>query len=155
LGDTFAGAVGASIRHARQRRGWTLRQVSGASNGRFKPSATAAYERGEREISLRRFCELATELGVPPAALLADALESMGRPGPHEVVVDLTKLSKIRNDEAEGVAQLLHEVAALRGEPDAPSVALRSGDLQILASIGGVELDELLARLGKAVHPDV
>jgi len=48
--------------------------VGARSGGEFTPTAVAGYERGERRISLQRFCDLASFYGVAPEALLAEIL---------------------------------------------------------------------------------
>ncbi|MDQ2964665.1 MAG: helix-turn-helix domain-containing protein, partial [Chloroflexota bacterium] len=58
--------MGRALRRARQTRGLTLRDVGIRSGGIFTPTAVAGYERGERAISLRRFCDLATFYDVAP-----------------------------------------------------------------------------------------
>ena len=84
LGKTIGEDVGRTLRRARAARGLTLKEVGTASGGRFTPTAVAGYERGERSISLVRFCELAAFYSIEPERLLADALH------PDERVVDLT-----------------------------------------------------------------
>jgi transcriptional regulator with XRE-family HTH domain len=69
--------IGAGLRNARRRRALTLRQVSALSEGRFKATSVAGYERGERAISLRRFVELAELYGVPPPTLLAEIMRTV------------------------------------------------------------------------------
>jgi transcriptional regulator with XRE-family HTH domain len=76
VGKTIAVAVGRALRRARTARGLTLREVGRRSGGGFTPTAVAGYERGERNISLRRFCELAIFYGDEPIHLLAEALHA-------------------------------------------------------------------------------
>ena len=64
--------MGRALRRARSGRGLTLRDVGMRSAGKFTPTAVAGYERGERKISLQRFCELAPPHPAPrPLLLLA------------------------------------------------------------------------------------
>jgi len=82
--------VGRALRRARLARGLTLKQVGERSQGAFKPTAVAGYERAERNISLERFSALCAFYGVAPAQLLAEILEALeGRPEP---TIDLTTL---------------------------------------------------------------
>lgn len=78
--------VGRALRRARKARGLTLRDVGMQSGGVFTPTAVAGYERGERAISLQRFCDIAAFYGVAPEDLLTEAR----RFDDHEPVVDLT-----------------------------------------------------------------
>jgi transcriptional regulator with XRE-family HTH domain len=81
-------AVGRALRDARRARGFTLKQLSARSGSSFKPSAVGGYERGERAISVERFCRLAAAYGVPAGELLARALRTLGG----DVIVDLTRV---------------------------------------------------------------
>ena len=80
--------VGRALRGARLARGLTLRQVGELSDGAFKPTAVAGYERAERSISVERYFELCAFYDVSPAQLLTEIEESVG--APPEVIVDLT-----------------------------------------------------------------
>jgi len=82
--------VGHALRRARLARGLTLRQVGERSQGAFKPTAVAGYERAERAISLERFYALCAFYGVAPTRLLAEIEAALG--DPPELTVDLTKL---------------------------------------------------------------
>jgi transcriptional regulator with XRE-family HTH domain len=101
--------IGDGLRRARVERGMTLRAAANASGGRFKPSSIAGYERGERAISLQRFCDLAELYGADASWLLeavlrdarsagsppSPAAEEPGGPVPPDAVIDL------REDEPE------------------------------------------------------
>ena len=86
VGKPIRDQVGSALRRSRQAQGLTLRDVGIRSGGIFTPTAVAGYERGERSISLQRFCDLATFYGVAPEDLLAEALH----PDDLEPIVDLT-----------------------------------------------------------------
>jgi transcriptional regulator with XRE-family HTH domain len=86
----MAEQVGAALRRVRLAQALTLRQVGKRSDGAFKPTAVACYERAERSISLERFCELCGFYGVAPGLLLAEILEVVG--GQPDLIVDLTGL---------------------------------------------------------------
>ena len=72
--EGLAVSLGRTLRAARMRLGLTLDELATASNGRIGSSAIGAYERGDREISLRGFCDLASYLKVEPTDLLDEAL---------------------------------------------------------------------------------
>ncbi|MFL5737411.1 MAG: helix-turn-helix domain-containing protein [Actinomycetota bacterium] len=131
----FSKAAGAALRRARQARGYTRKAVAEMTDGRFKPSAIGGYERGEREISLQRFCELADAYGVAPDRLLAEATEALTPRDRTEVVIDLTRLPMLEGEE-EGllhVARFVHDVRARRGDYLGDVLTLRSGDLDEIA----------------------
>lgn len=69
--NEFAAAAGNVLRHVREGRSLSLRQVTVRSGGRFKPSSVASYERGERQISLERLFALADVYRVAPERIVA------------------------------------------------------------------------------------
>jgi transcriptional regulator with XRE-family HTH domain len=118
-----------------------LREVGARSAGTFKPTSVAGYERGERAISLQRFCELAEFYGAQPDRLLAEVLRR--HRGEADVVVDLPALERLEGREAKTVAAFVEEVRALRGDTTS-DVRLRIGDLQVLSTgLGRREVDLL------------
>ena len=84
----FLRAVGDELRRARQEAGLALRDLNQRSDREFKASAVGGYERGERSISLDRFCRLAGLYGVAADALLARVLQSAA-PADDDLVIDL------------------------------------------------------------------
>jgi len=68
---SFLESVGATVRSHRERRGWSRRELAGASG--VSERFLAQLEAGEGNISLRRFADVAHALGTTPAALLAPA----------------------------------------------------------------------------------
>lgn len=148
----FLAAAGAALRRARTARGLTLREVSAASRGRFKPSVVGGYERGSRAISLGRFCELARFYGVPPDRLLADALASVDPGGWDEVVLDLTKLSLVRDEDRRTVAEYVGRLRAQRGDFEGEVLTLRAGDVEHMALRSGSRPARLLSSLRPAIR---
>ncbi len=144
--------VGRALRQARRGRSFTLRDVQIRSRARFKASAVGGYERGERDISLGRFCELAWLYGVSPGRLLSDALQLMSRGSTRKVVIDLARLSQVKGEEGRLVAQFVHDLKAQRGDYIAEVITLRSGDLEILATQAGAQPRSLLDTLKPALR---
>jgi transcriptional regulator with XRE-family HTH domain len=86
--EGIAEAAGLALRRARTANGLTLREVVRRSNGIFKASTVAAYERGERAISLQRFCDLAGVYGIAPELLVGEIMNTLRRG--LDLVIDLT-----------------------------------------------------------------
>ncbi|MEA2507359.1 MAG: hypothetical protein QOH48_1977 [Actinomycetota bacterium] len=144
--QTFAQAVGQILRKARLERGLTLDDVWMRSAGRFKPSSVGGYERGERSISLDRFCLLAAFYATPPDRMLAAVLEQVNPEGREQLVIDLNELSQL-SSEAEWVSEYINEVLTERGDLITDVVTLRSGDVEALGLIGGVNPPGVLEKL--------
>lgn len=143
-------ALGEVLRDARRRLGLTIREAADRSEVRFRPSAIGGYERGERAISLERFCDLATLYGIPPDRLLAEVLDRLRPEGRVDVVVDLTELELLPGDEPRRAAELVDQVRRQRGGEAGNLVSLRSGDLEALALAFRLPPSDLLRRLEPA-----
>lgn len=129
----FSKTCGEVLRNARREGGLTLLDVSRHSKGAFKPSSLGGYERGERTITLERFCDLASVYGTPPDRLLAEVMSRM-EPGTRaEVVIDLNRLSAIEGDEALAVAEFVHNIRTQREDYLSSVITLRAGDLEVLS----------------------
>ena len=152
--DAFSKAAGQTLRDARIRRGLTLRDLAAASGQRFKASVVGGYERGERSISLERFCELATLYGVPPDRLLSDALARLQPAGREEVVIDLTKLDALEEGDRTPIAEFLYQVKAMRRDYLSDVVTLRAGDVEALALERRIQPSRLLTSLTPAIVAD-
>jgi len=141
--------AGKALRQARRARGLTLRQVSSATEGRLRPSSVAGYERGERTISLERFCDLCQLYGIAPQALLADVIRALE--GKREPVVDLTLLASLGSAEGALVSGFIRQIRALRREQPGEKIVLRMGDLEVLANAAGKKPEELIELLGPGI----
>ena len=140
--------IGRALRHVRIARGLTLRSASRASLGRFKPSSIAGYERGERAITVQRFCDLSEVYGTDPARLLDGILiDARGEP---QIELDLTELDRLDLPEAATVREFAHRVRALRRSPGSDVVALRHADLEVIARVSGRDRSELIELLSSA-----
>lgn len=85
----FLRTVGEELRRARRDAGLALRDLNQRSGHEFKASAVGGYERGERSISLDRFCRLAALYGVTPDSLLARVVARIGVTSADDVVIDI------------------------------------------------------------------
>jgi transcriptional regulator with XRE-family HTH domain len=154
--DNLAVEVGRALRRARLAQGLTLRAAEQASGGRYKPSSIAGYERGERKITVERFCELAAFYHTDPSRLLTDALAALSLRERGEVVVDLTSLRIILPDLEEDERRLLEEYVGGLQERLGPgeTVKLGANDIEWLAAETGRDPRDLLARLHAAMVGD-
>jgi transcriptional regulator with XRE-family HTH domain len=145
-------AAGRELRRVRRKRGMTLQDVRRRSGNSFKPSALGSHERGQRGLSLARFCELAWLYGVPPDQLLAEVLRSVSAIGGIELVIDLDRLSVSRDPEITVLTEHVNRVQSLRRDYLTNVITLRSGDLEALAGRAQIRPAELLGRLASLLH---
>jgi transcriptional regulator with XRE-family HTH domain len=148
----FEKLVGAVLREARQRRGLTLQDLNRVSNGEFKPSSVAGYERGERSISLARFTQLATTLGVPPDQILAEVMRRLAREPHAEIVIDLDRLPLIETEALDVIVDFLFSIKAQRQDFTSTRLSLRAGDLELLAYANDVDPSFLVHELRPALQ---
>ncbi|HEY7755235.1 MAG TPA: helix-turn-helix transcriptional regulator [Actinomycetota bacterium] len=142
--------IGRALRNVRIARGLTLRSAARASEGRFKPSSIAGYERGERAITVQRFCDLARIYDTDPARLLGGIVsEALGEA---QVEVDLPTLRRLDIPEAESLREFADRVRAARSAAGEEVITLRYADLEVIARASGRERDELLDLLAAAAH---
>lgn len=140
--------IGQALRRARRARGLTLREVSAESGGRFKPTSIAGYERGERSITVERFCELCEFYGVAPEDLLADILRRGERTG--EPRIDLEVLELLDPEQRVLVYSFLRQIRALRHARGDEAIVVRAGDVEVLATAAGKDPEELARALRPA-----
>ena len=127
----------------------TLRQVGLASQGRFKSTAVAGYERAERSITLERFYELAGLYDMAPERLLSQiAWRVDGGPEP---LIDPSKIVSLPPREQGALTEFISQVRQMRGTPDEGTISLRVRDLEVLATISGTKLDEFVEHLRPAL----
>jgi len=129
----------------------TLVDVAAMSNGMFKATSVAGYERGERSITLERFCSLCQLYGLAPDRVLAEILRrTEGRIEPE---IDLAALESLGTTESALLSGFARQVRGLRGEPQADTITLRAGDLEVLATAEGRRPEELAEALHSVIRP--
>ena len=144
--------LGPALRRAREARDLTLREVARISSGEFKPSTLASYERGDRPVSIERFFRLTHLYGISPVRLLADVWRRVeGRP---PVMIDVGRLRGLRGAEAGIVDGFIRNVSLLRGRSVTDTIALREGDLEVLATATGRRVRDFVDALEPALVRD-
>ena len=142
--------IGRALRRVRIARALTLRAAARQSDGRFKPSSIAGYERGERAITVQRFCDLAHVYAVDPVRLLDGILSDAQ--GESRIELDLSTLGDLDVPEATSVREFAERVRTVRGSPREEVVTLRHADLEVIARAAGRDRHELLDLLAAAAR---
>jgi transcriptional regulator with XRE-family HTH domain len=149
--EHIAVEIGRALRRLRRAHGLTLVDVATMSNGMFKATSVAGYERGERSITLERFCSLCQLYGLAPDRVLAEILRrAEGRIEPE---IDLAALESLGTTESALLSGFARQVRGLRGEPQADTITLRAGDLEVLATAEGRRPEELAKALHSVIRP--
>jgi len=145
-------AVGRALRRARNTRGLTLHEVRRLSDGAFKPSAVGAYERGERQITVERFCDLSHVYGMSPDRLLLGALATVWPESRASVVVHLDRLGPVEDGTRRAVADFVADIHKSRGEVGARTIVLRAADLDGLAVLCSRTRQDLIRELPEVIE---
>lgn len=146
--DRVAGAI---LRRARETRRLTLHDVERRSQGRFKPSTVAGYERGERSISLDRFTQLASFYDFPAEDLLGEILEDLYPVLRGGLAIDESRLPLVEEPVREAVGRVLRLVRERREAEPSPILTIRSGDLRVAILRSGEEPSSILQKLRPAM----
>jgi transcriptional regulator with XRE-family HTH domain len=141
--------IGSALRHVRRLRGLNLHDVEARSGGDLKATTVAAYERGERTVSLERFFRLCDLYEIAPERLVAEI--SRVREGRSSVVIDPERIEHLGSVEGLLVADFVHSVRGLRRTPSEGAITLRAGDLEVLASASGQPPQGLLRKIDDAL----
>lgn len=145
---SYAEDVGAKLRRIRLQQGLSLQDVERRSDGEWKAAVVGSYERGDRNISASRLCELAEFYGVAPSEVLPseDAPRPMHRS--QGIVIDLTRLGD--GEEWEGVRRYCESIQVQRGDYNRQLLSVRADDVRALAVILALTPEELVERLRAA-----
>lgn len=123
-----------------------------ASDSRFQPSTLGGYERGERSISLERFCELARLYRVPPDQLLAEVLRLLDPEARRGIKIDLTRMSLLPDEPRRVLARLIERVRGEREDFVSDVITLRQGDLEAVTSILARSPRDVLENIRPAIE---
>lgn len=131
----YSRKVGARLRSLRKQRGLTLQQVEVLSNKRLKGSLLAAYERGDRNISVTRLHQIATLYSVPVNQLLPEETEGFAEPAPPpKLAIDLASLQGLPERQGSILARHVANLQQQRRDFDTSVVTFRADDLEQLAA---------------------
>ncbi|MBW3562952.1 MAG: transcriptional regulator [Actinobacteria bacterium] len=122
--------------------GMSLQDVERRSDGKWKAAVVGSYERGDRNISAARLCELAEFYGVSPSEVLPRDDTPQPVDQSRGVVIDLSKLDD--SDRWAGVKRYCESIQVERGDFNRQVLSVRAADLRALAVIMGTQPDALV-----------
>ena len=139
--------VGERLRAIRTGLDLSLQDVERTSNGRWKAAVVGSYERGDRNISASRLCELADFYGVPASEILPDEGPTSHRERRDgAVVLDLERLAEV-TAQFPGVQRYIEAIQLQRGDYNRTMLSVRAEDIRSLAVIEDLPPDSLLEAL--------
>jgi transcriptional regulator with XRE-family HTH domain len=144
----YADEVGERLRGVRARLGLSLQDVERTSEGSWKAAVVGSYERGDRNISASRLCELADFYGVPASDILPEDGNGAGhrerRAG--ALMLDLGALDRMA-EQFSGVVRYVKSIQVQRGDFNNRQLSVRADDMRALAIIENLPPDSLLDTL--------
>lgn len=161
---TYLQRVGERLRTVRRRQRLSLRDVERASKREFRVSALAAYERGQRAISVVRLQRLARLYNVPVDGLLPRSLpDGAGQrrrrcptalPAGGKLALDLVRLAHADLPGKPLLVAYVHAVQVRRKDLHSRVITLRDADAPIIAGMLSLTVEELRQRLREhGVYP--
>jgi transcriptional regulator with XRE-family HTH domain len=138
--QSYSRRVGARLLAVRKQRRLSRQAVERLSDGEFKASVVCAYERGERSVSVPRLQRLAAFYQVPVDSLLPPDREGTPTDAPAEhapIRVDLGRLQLLEGAEGALLCRYLRQLQQQRSVDNGEFIAIRDGDLGVIASMLG------------------
>lgn len=143
----YADDVGERLRAVRTRLRLSLQDVERTSEGRWKAAVVGSYERGDRNISASRLCELADFYGVAASEILPDDAPTRHRERRDgSIVLDLERLSEV-GSQFPGVRRYVESIQVQRGDYNRTMLSVRAEDIRSLAVIEDLPPDALIESL--------
>ncbi len=131
--------IALSLRQLRKTRGFTLRGVEEASNGRIKGVVLGSYERASRSMSIKRAIEIADFYQVPLAFLLGIKESQISTLAQTSFIIDLRRASEMARKSDDAAVLLfidyLKEIVRKRNDFNGEILSLRICDRENLQLI--------------------
>lgn len=146
--STYAEEVGNRLRRIRTQQGLSLQDVERVSDGTWKAAVVGSYERGDRNITASRLCELAEFYGVSPTEVLPRDDTPHPAANAAGIVLDLTKLED--DDRMQTLRRYCESIQVQRGDYNRQMLSVRGDDLRAIAVILESTPDRIIEELRDA-----
>ena len=118
----------------------TLAQVAALSRGQLSSIALGSYERGDRAVSANKLILIAELYSVPVTELFAPSEVYMSET---RVSVDIRKILTTTNPVAQKLAEVIRNIARMRGDWNGEVISLRALDLNNLLVFTGLSVQQI------------
>lgn len=135
--------LGAELRIARQRLGWTRPGLGIRLSGTPSASTIASYETGSRRISAQRFLEICTVLDVQADRILRRAIRACAAPDPDSVTVDLAAVATTSDERLQGLRRWA-ALSLCKSDGKGQVRALDRDTIVILADLVAIPVPQLI-----------
>ena len=136
------------MRSIRRSRSLSLNEVESLSHGSLKAVVLGSYERGSRNLTIKRAIEIAKIYNIPVAEILSEKAPSVTTNVPR-LMLDIRALQRIGHAESERsrrflLSQLLRRILEDRQDWNGEIITLRESDLGIISLLLTMEKAEIL-----------
>jgi transcriptional regulator with XRE-family HTH domain len=128
------------LRMIRESKKLTLAQVAALSRGQLSSIALGSYERGDRAVSANKLILIAELYSVPVTELFAPSEVYMSET---RVSVDIRKILTTTNPLARKLAEVIRNIARMRGDWNGEVISLRALDLNNLLVFTGLSVQQI------------
>ena len=128
------------LRMIRESKKLTLAQVAALSKGQLSSIALGSYERGDRAVSANKLILIAELYSVPVTELFAPSEVYMSET---RVSVDIRKILTTTNPVAQKLAEVIRNIARMRGDWNGEVISLRALDLNNLLVFTGLSVQQI------------
>jgi transcriptional regulator with XRE-family HTH domain len=140
--------VGARLRSIRRSRSLSLKEVEDLSQGVLKAVVLGSYERGSRNLTIKRSIEIAKIYNIPVAEILSEKSASMATTLPR-LMLDIRALQRaiVRDSEQSSKAllsQFLRKIVEDRQDWNGEIITLRESDLGNISLLLQMEKGEVI-----------
>ena len=140
--------VGSRLRSIRRSRSLSLNEVESLSHGSLKAVVLGSYERGSRNLTIKRAIEIAKIYNIPVAEIVSEKAPSVTTSVPR-LMLDIRALQRIGHAEGERerrflLSQLLRRILEDRQDWNGEIITLRESDLGIISLLLTMEKAEIL-----------
>ena len=140
--------VGARLRSIRRSRSLSLNEVEALSQGSLKAVVLGSYERGSRNLTIKRAIDIAKIYNIPVAEILSEKSAAIVTSVPR-LMLDIRALQRgtIRESEKSNrvlLAHFLRKIVEERQDWNGEIITLRESDLATISLLLGVEKAEII-----------
>ena len=128
------------LRLIRESKKYTLAQVAKLSKGRLSAIALGSYERGDRAVTANKLILIAELYSVPVTELFAPSNDYMSET---RVSIDVRKILTTTNPVAQKFAEVIRNIARMRGDWNGEVISLRTLDLNSFLIFTGLSAEQV------------
>ena len=128
------------LRLIRESKKYTLAQVAKLSKGRLSAIALGSYERGDRAVTANKLILIAELYSVPVTELFAPSNDYMSET---RVSIDVRKILTTTNPVPQKFAEVIRNIARMRGDWNGEVISLRTLDLNSFLIFTGLSAEQV------------